>query len=236
MFTLDEADQLLRGVFLLDDAVADVGPVKAADELACFFQLQPLDDVGARDGVGGGGQRHARHAGVALVQHGERAVFGAEVVAPLAHAVRLVDGEQAQGALLVQVVQQAQKARRVQPLGRHVQQRDGAGLQAEFHVLRGVPVQRAVEERRFHPGLVQRADLVVHQRDQRRDDDGHAVARLLARNGRNLVAQALAAPGGHQHQRVATADHMVNDGRLRATEGAVAEYLVQDGFGRRVFY
>jgi hypothetical protein len=37
---------------------------------ARLAQLQPLDDLGARRRVGGGGERDARHAGEALVQHG----------------------------------------------------------------------------------------------------------------------------------------------------------------------
>jgi hypothetical protein len=61
--------------------------------------------------------------------------------------VGFVDREQAQGALLVQVIEQAQKARRVQPLGRDIQQRDGAGLQAQLHVL-GLASQSSVEFRK----------------------------------------------------------------------------------------
>jgi hypothetical protein len=37
VLALDEAQQLRGGVLLLDDGVADVGPVKAADELARVF-------------------------------------------------------------------------------------------------------------------------------------------------------------------------------------------------------
>ena len=62
--------------------------------------------------VGGGGERDARHAGEALVQHVERQVVLAEVVAPLADAVRLVDREQAQQAALVQRIELRQEARR----------------------------------------------------------------------------------------------------------------------------
>ncbi len=45
-------------------------------------------------------------------------VFGAEVVSPLRHAVRFVDGEQRDAGLF----EQAQEARREQALGRDVQQ------------------------------------------------------------------------------------------------------------------
>ena len=94
MLTLDEAQQLRGGVLLFDDGVADVGPVKAADEQACVLQLQPLDDVLAREGIGRGRECNARHLRVALVQQRERPVLGAEVMAPLAYAVGFVDGKQ----------------------------------------------------------------------------------------------------------------------------------------------
>ena len=163
------------------------------------------------------------------MQHRECAVFRPKVVAPLAHAVRLVNGEQAQFALRVQVVQQAQKARCVQPLGCGVQQGDGARLQAQLHVLRLFIAQAGVEKGRIHPGLVQGAHLVVHQRNQWRDDDGHAAALLLAHDGGHLVAQAFAAARGHEHQRIATRHHMRDDSLLRATELLVAEDVFQDG-------
>ena len=117
---------------------------------------------------------------------------------------------------LVQRVEQGQEARRGHALGRGVQQRDLAAQHALLHRVGLLARQRGIEERGLHAGLVQRADLVVHQRDQRRDHDRHAVAGALARDGRDLVAQRLAAAGGHQHQRVAAGDDMVDDGGLRA--------------------
>ena len=104
-------------------------------------------------------------------------------------------------------------------------------MQSPFHVLRGVKVERGVEEGRIHPGFVQSPHLVVHQRDQRRHHDGHALALPLPYDGRHLVAQALAATCGHEHQGVATANHMFDDGLLRAAELLVAKNFVQDGVG-----
>ena len=69
----------------------------------------------------------------------------------------------------------------------------------------------------------------MHQRDERRDDDGGAVLLLLAHDGRDLVAQAFAAAGGHEHQRVAAADHMLDDGLLRSTEMLITKCVLQDG-------
>ena len=61
-----EGQQLLLGVVALDDGVADVGPIEARRKHPRSLEAEPLDDVGARDGIGGGGERNARHAGKQL--------------------------------------------------------------------------------------------------------------------------------------------------------------------------
>ncbi len=114
----DEAQQLLARVVLFDQGVADVGPVEAADEDAGVLQLQALDHVGTGVVVGGGGQSQARHVREACVQHAELQIVFTEVVAPLADAVRLVDGEQAEQAALVQAGQLRLKAQVGDALGR----------------------------------------------------------------------------------------------------------------------
>ena len=135
VFALNKAQQLRGGFALFDNRVADVGPIETADKGARVLKLQALKNVGARQVVGGGGQRHAWHAGKALVQHGQRPVFGAEVVAPLAHAMRLVNRKQAELAALEQRVELRQKARRGDALGRRVQERDVAAQQALFNLV-----------------------------------------------------------------------------------------------------
>ena len=173
-----EAQQLgARVAVLLDDGVADVRPVEAADEGPCVLQLQALDDVGARVRIGGGGQRDARHAGKTLVQHAQAEVFLAEVVPPLADAVRLVDGEQAEQLPLVQRVEHRQEARREDALRRGVQQHQPARAQLALHRLRLLAVERGIQEAGVHAHFLERADLVVHQRDQRRHHHRHALAR-----------------------------------------------------------
>ena len=51
----------------------------------------------------------------------------------------------------------------------------------------------------------------------------------MAHDGRHLVAQRFAAARGHQHQRVAAATNVLDDGRLLAAEVVVAEDLAQHG-------
>jgi hypothetical protein len=78
-----------------------------------------------------------------------------------------------------------------------------------------------------HAGFLQRRHLVLHQGDQRRDDDGGA----RPQQGRDLVAQRLAAARGHQHQGVAAGRDVLDDLRLPAAEGGIAEGVVEDGEG-----
>ena len=211
-----------RGLSLVGDAVADVRPVEAVQELARGTQVQALDDLAARGGIGGGGERDARHLGIALGQHRQLQVFGAEVVAPLRDAVRLVDGEQRDG----ERIEQRQPAFGDQPLRRHVEQVELTGAGALLHRLRLAPVQAGVQERGAHARLAQRGHLVLHQRDQRRDH--HADAGTQQR--RDLVAQGFAAAGGHEHQRIAAGGHVFDDGGLLSAKGGIAEDVAQQAF------
>lgn len=74
-------------------------------------------------------------------------------------------------------------------------------------------------------GRAQGVDLVLHEGDQRGDDDAGAGAH----HGRDLVAEGLAATGGHEDDRVAAADQVVDDGFLVAAEGVVPEDGAQGG-------
>jgi hypothetical protein len=68
----------------------------------------------------------------------------------------------------------------------------------------------------------------MHQRNQGGHHDGDAVARMLANNGRNLIAQTLAAARGHQDQRIASGTDVRNDALLRATKRFVAKNFAKD--------
>ncbi len=52
-----------------------------------------LDDVRAHPIRGCRGERHERRFGKMIAQFRQPAVFGAEIVAPFAHAVRFIDGD-----------------------------------------------------------------------------------------------------------------------------------------------
>ena len=83
---------------------------------------------------------------------------------------------------------------------------------------------------------MQRTDLVVHERNQRRDNHRHTMACVLPGNRGDLVAQRLTAAGGHQHQSVTAFQDMVDDGGLRATKFGVAKNAAQDVEWRQLIY
>ena len=79
-------------------------------------------------------------------------IFRAEVVAPLRHAMRLVDGEQRDP----RPVEQREAARRQQPLRRDVEQVEIAGEQPLLDLGGFVESQRRIQHRRVDAGLAQR--------------------------------------------------------------------------------
>ncbi len=138
--------------------------------------------VTARRGVGG----------EQLGQATQGAVLGAEVVAPLADAMGLVDGDQGQR----QGLQARQHRGLHQSLGRDVQQVQLARRRPPPHRVALFGHQAGIQPRGGHARLLQRRHLVGHQGDQRRDHQGQAVQH----QGGDLVAQALAAAGGQHGQ------------------------------------
>ena len=122
------------------------------------------------------------------------------------------------------------------PLGGRIQEGDVAPHQAFFNLRGLLAAQSGVQKLGTHPRLVQGADLVVHEGNQRADDNRDALPRLLTRNRRNLVAKRLAAASGHQNQRIAARHHVLDDGLLGPTEGAVAkDFLKNEVNGQNEF-
>ena len=120
---LDQPEQLPPRLVLRNDAVLDIWAVEARDEMPRPGEVQPLRDLGARRVRRRRRERDARHRRPALVQRGQLQVVGPEVVSPLGHAVRLVDGEQRDRA----AVQQPQRGLGAQPLWCQVEQVEPPG-------------------------------------------------------------------------------------------------------------
>ncbi len=191
----DEGLELRRRVLLVDDFVADIRAVETRDKARRASEAKPVDDLLAGEVVGSGGQRDARHVGETLGYHRQADIFRTEVVPPLRHAMRFVDRKQSDA----RAAEQSEAARRQQPLRRDIEQVKIAREQPRLDLGGFVERQRGIQHRRLDAGLEQARDLVAHQRDQRRDHDAAA----LAQEGRQLIAQRLAAAGRHQHQAIA---------------------------------
>ena len=92
-----------------------------------------------------------------------------------------------------------------------------SSLLAPLPLLAGV--ERAVEQGRADAALAERVDLVFHQRDERADDQGDPGGH----HGRQLVAEALAAAGGHDAKDVAPPQHLLDHLPLTGPEAHESE-------------
>ena len=102
-------------------------------------------------------------------------------------------------------------------------------MQPREHAARLGRIERRVVDGGPHAGRQQGVDLVLHERDERRHDDADAGPH----EGRDLVAERLAAAGRHEYERVAAGDQVVDDLLLVGPELAKAEDAVQYGGRRR---
>ena len=90
----EESEQLLARIVALHHGVADVRAVETGDEDFGGVEAKTGDDLLPRQLVGRRGERDARDVRITFVQLGELDVLGAEIVAPLRHAMRFVNGDQ----------------------------------------------------------------------------------------------------------------------------------------------
>ena len=198
----------------------DIGPVKPVQEsLRRLPVKQPRHDLFAGLAIrrrGKGRQRHVKRA----AQLADAQVIGAEIMAPLADAMRLVHGDQRHA----DAPQHAQRRPRSQPFGRDIQQLEPPGLQRIPH-FGGLFLGIARGQRPgLYPGLAQRAHLVAHQRDQRRNHQRHPVAHQRGQ----LETQRLAATRGHDRQHVVAARHGIDDILLTGPKAVEPENITQN--------
>src|SRR5205085_10452073 len=127
--------------------------------------------------------------------------------------MRLVDGDQRE----IGAGDEAAKGVAGRALGSYVEQVELAVVEA----LNGsVAIRVGGGQRRgTKADRVGAADLVVHQRDQRGDDERSAVAR----DRRKLVAKRLPRAGRHDGKRMLPGEHPIDDVLLNAAEMVEAE-------------
>ena len=216
----EQASRLVGARFARDDGEAEVRAVEARRHHHRVAKPQAPGDI-PRDLWRRGGRRgedrlRPKPAGGV----GQTEVVGPEVMPPLRHAVRLVDDEQPD----VDVAHRLEEAGGREALRRDVQQAHlpsrGGGDRPAVRgcVLLGVD-QRGAGGR----DPLQRLHLVLHQRDQRRDDD----RQVAAHERRELVAERLPGAGRHDHEHVAAGQRGGDGLGLAGPEVLESEVLLQ---------
>ena len=167
----------------------EVRPIEARKHGVGVAQAEGARDVVAHGLRGRRGERHHRRAsGHGIDELDDPLVRRPEVIAPLADAVRLVDGKKGDAARRGDL----EETRVVQALGRDVHERERAGR----HTMQDVGLlgggKRRVEATRRDAALPERPHLVCHERDQGRDDHRETSRALGKRDGGHLVADRLA--------------------------------------------
>ena len=151
-------------------------------------------------------------------------IFGAEIMAPLRDAMGLVDRDEID-AILAEPLQRL-VAR--QALGRDIEQAQRAILQRGVNALAFGRVGGGIQRGGGNAEFAQLRDLIAHQRDQRRDDQGQRAAH----DRRQLEQQRLAAAGRHDREHVLAREHRAQDLLLAGAE--VGKAVDARQFGSRL--
>ena len=198
---VEHALLLAVGVGVVVDLEADLRAVEPGDDHLGVAHLQPLHDLGADRGCGGGREGQHRRVAELLDDPAQPQVVGAEVVAPRRDAVRLVHHEQGRPCRVDRVhdLGLGELLRREEhEADRSVRQclQDGvlvAGRHARVQL--GGPTRAVLD-------LGQPLDLVALQGDQRGDHDDRPVEQLA----RDLVDRRLPRAGRQDREGVPAGD------------------------------
>ena len=172
-------------------------------------EAEGVDDVVADLRRGGGGKADDGDAGKGGAEVGQVQEGCAEVVAPLADAVGLVDGDAGQLVLGVDGAQRGAEGFRKGVLGRDVEEAGARvpALQVGQDSVARRAVRGAVQRGHGDARGFQLRHLVLHQRQQRRDADGDAVVQ----HRRQLIAERLAEGGGGLHEDIVALERRGDD-------------------------
>ena len=213
------------GFGVLDNLDSEIFAPEAVNKHSrrCSAEAEPKlrDDVLLHLRGRGGGERDDRRGAQALEGLAEQSVIRTEIVPPLRDTVRLVDRDQARLAFS----EHLRKAGHPQPLGRDKEELKRAVEVGAAGLARGLPGASGVNARHVEAARGQFGGLVVHERDERRDDERGA----SAGQRRQLVAERLARAGRHDQQHVAALDRGAAHPFLIRPKGAESETLLQQG-------
>ncbi len=122
--------------------------------------------------VRGRGEGDTRDVGETFCENSELPVFGTEIVAPLRNAVRLVYGKQRD----LMPGHECKRAVLDQPFGCNIEEIELTGCKLALDGVLFTSVERRIQECGPDSNILQRIDLILHQCDQRGDNDARASA------------------------------------------------------------
>src|ERR1700756_5530363 len=121
------------------------------------------------------------------------------------------------------MLQPIQRVGALQSLGRKIEKAERAASCLTHDAGLFFAAESAVENRRRNPHLSELCRLILHERDQRRNDD----SRLLRHNCRKLVAEGLPSSSRHNNTSVSTGEKAADDSLLERSEGVVTPIAAQ---------
>jgi hypothetical protein len=133
--------------------------------------------------------------------------------------MRFVDGEENRP----QLHEEPAEVGVLQALRRHEEELDGAGSELALDEIAVVLGLRAVQAGSGNSPTAKGVDLILHQRDEGRDDESHPIED----ERRKLVAKTLAGAGRHHRQYRPTGQHAADDLELARSKVGVAEVLLK---------
>jgi len=142
-------------------------------------------------------------------------------MAPLAHAMRLIDRDQRDRGSL----EHSAESRLSGAFRGYIEKREFTAQKRCDSLLLFSVILPAVKRGRANTEPDESADLVVHQCDQRRDHEGRAVTSPVLCDRGDLIAERLARTGREQHDRVAASERRLDRLGLSGAEVGVAEDL-----------
>ena len=211
----DEVQNLLRRLLLGNDAIGEVRTVEARHKNLRLAKAQVLDDVIPHALGGRRRECHEWNVGKPLPKPGDLAILGAEIMAPLGYAVGLVNGDRGDvpsAEIFLPVVEHEALRRCVEELVAALVQ----PCEARFRFLHA---KRGIQKCRLHTRSLQLVHLILHQSNQRRNNE----RQTLPQQRRQLEAQRLAAACGQQRKRVPPGEVCLHDLALKWAKSIVAE-------------
>ena len=202
------------------DGEVQVRAVEPGDDTIGVGQPEQAHDVVAN--ALGGRRRERADGGTCgqLRDEGANLEVGrAEVLAPLRHAMGLVDGDER----YAHVARKLDEACVFEPFGGYIYDIELARSRALDHAVLSCGRKRRVEIGRVHPCLHERADLIAHERHERRYDDRNPGQD----EAWDLVAQRLPCARRHDGKRVAPSHERFDHAFLPWPEIRVPEAILK---------